>query len=350
MSWRYYDIMRNAKDRRTVRYRVVAYALEHGVKPAVRRFRMCPKTVRKWRDRFEEEGWEGLEDRSRAPKNPAHRVSDHRRRRAVELKKRFPQFGAERLRRDFGLSVCPATARKIWREEGLLRRRRRKHKTKQNLRQVKAQWRLFEQTCVDTKDLDDIPELWTAVRRGHAPRVQYTAREVSSGMQFLAYGDERALCYATAFARRIIAHLESCGVDLRRCRVQTDNGSEFIGAWNARQDSAFTRAVQGVDGLEHHTIPPGAHTWQADVETAHNLIETEFYEVQPIAGRDDFLEQASAYCAWFNVARRNSYKENQTPWEIAHKRQPHLDPRLPLLPPVYLDEDGKGGEDVVAYP
>lgn len=350
MPWRYYDIMRNAKDRKTVRYQVVAHALEHGVKPAAKRFRMCPKTVRKWRDRFEEQGWEGLKDRSRAPKNPANRVSDHRRRQAVDLKKRFPGFGAERLRRGFGLSVCPATARKIWREEGLLKRRRRKHKTKQNLREVKRLWRLFEQTCVDTKDLDDIPELWPAVRQGAAPKIQYTAREVTSGMQFLAYADERALCYATLFARRVIAHLQACGVDLAGCRFQTDNGSEFIGAWNAKQDSAFTRAVQAAPGLEHHTIPPGAHTWQSDVETVHNLIETELYEVQPVADRQDFLEQAAAYNAWFNVARTNSYKENKTPWQLAHERNPNLDPRLPLLPPVYLDQPNQGGDDVVAYP
>ncbi len=350
MPWRYYDIMRNAKDRKTVRYRVVAHALEHGVKPAAKRFHMCPKTVRKWRDRFDQDGWQGLEDRSRAPRNPANRVSEHRRRLAVDLKKRFPSFGAERLRRDFGLSVCPATARKIWRDEGLLKRRRRKHKTKQNLRAVKILWGFFEQTCVDTKDLDDIPELWPAVRRGAAPKIQYTAREVTTGLQFLAYADERALCYATLFARRLITHLESCGIDLAGCRFQTDNGSEFIGSWNAKQDSAFTRAVQATEGLEHHTIPPGAHTWQSDVETVHNLIETELYEVQPVRDRTDFLEQAAAYCAWFNTQRRNSYKENKTPWELAHERKPDLDPRLPLLPPVYLDKIFKGGEDVVAYP
>ncbi len=61
---------------------------------------------------------------------------------------------------------------------------------------------------------------------------------------------------------------------------ESTNGSEFIGSWNARHDSIFTKAVTSVPGLEHTTIPPSAHTWQADVETAHRLIEDEFYEVE----------------------------------------------------------------------
>ena len=36
--------------------------------------------------------------------------------------------------------------RAIWRDEGLLRKKRRKHQTKQCLREVKKLWRLFEQT------------------------------------------------------------------------------------------------------------------------------------------------------------------------------------------------------------
>jgi hypothetical protein len=62
-----------------------------------------------------------------------------------------------------------------------------------------------------------------------------------------------------------------------------------------------------VKGLEHHTIPPGAHTWQSDVETAHRLIEDEFYEVETLSSRDDFLAKATTYNLWFNAVRKNSY-------------------------------------------
>ncbi len=38
-------------------------------------------------------------------------------------------------------------------------RRRKKHITKQNLREVKKRFKLFEQSCEDTKDLCDIPKI-----------------------------------------------------------------------------------------------------------------------------------------------------------------------------------------------
>jgi hypothetical protein len=65
--------------------------------------------------------------------------------------------------------------------------------------QKKAQWRLFEQTCLDTKDLTDIPELYPQIMRLTLPKVQYTAREVVSGLQFIAYTQERFLLLLTSF-------------------------------------------------------------------------------------------------------------------------------------------------------
>ena len=122
------------------------------------------------------------------------------------------------------------------------------------------------------------------------------------------------------------------------CRIQTDNGSEFIGSWNAKKDSAFTKTVQSVKGLEHHTIPPGAHTWQSDVETAHRLIEDEFYEVETLCCRDDFLAKTTTYNLWFNAVRKNSYKGDKTPWDIVQERNPNISPDIVALPPCYLDE------------
>ena len=146
------------------------------------------------------------------------------------------------------------------------------------------------------------------MRKHNLPRYQYTARDVVSGMQFLGYADECSLTYATLFADILINHLKECGVDSRNCRVQTDNGVEFVGSWSAGEDSAFTRTVQSTEGLVHHTIPPGAHTYQSDVETAHRLIEDEFYEVERFASRREFSAKAATYLLWFNIARRNGYK------------------------------------------
>ena len=354
-----YDTMRrDSKDPRQLRYRLVLHAAEHGVKPTARAFRSTPPTVRKWVRRWEAHGWDGLVEQSRAPRNPVRRISATQRQEVIRVKKQCPSFGAQRLKDLYALTLSVKAIRRIWREERLLKVKRRKHKTKQNLRAEKAKMPVGRQFCVDTKELDDIPELWAQIQRFDLPLVQYTAREVVSGLQFIAYARERSLCYATLFIERILAHLQACGMPLDGSFIQTDNGSEFIGSWNARADSVFTQAVYRVPGLTHRTIPPGAHTWQADVETVHRLIEDEFYEVETFRSRQDFLAKATTYILWFNVARTNSYKEHQTPWQIIHQRNPDIRPEIVALPPVFLDDlfasmpnySPGGGHDVIPWP
>jgi hypothetical protein len=289
---KYYTIMRQSKDPRLLRYEMVRYARDKGIKPAVRAFNTTPKTVCKWLKRWQPGSLRG--------------------------------WGALRIKRGFNLSISEKAIRKIWKEKKLVEKRRRKHKTKNDLRQIKARWRLFQQTDIDTKHLYDIPEYWIQMKRHHLPLFQYTAREVVSGMMFVSYATECTLTYATLFAEIIINHLKKCGVELTNSRFQTDKGSEFIGAWSAKEPSVFTKTVESVEGLIHDTIPPGAYTYQADVETVHGIIEDEFYEIEAFPSPQIFLAKATQYVTWFNIARRNSYKGNKTPWEIVHERDPTI--------------------------
>jgi transposase len=355
--YEYYTEMRHASDPEYLRLRVVQAARQEGVKAAARAFRTTPKTVRKWRDRFD--GTLGsLRGQSRAPKRRPRKLAAAAEARILALKRRLPRWSARRLRRQFDLPWSEKAIRRVLRDHGLNRSyRRRKHQTKRCLREVKRQWRLFQQISADTKDLADIPEYWGGLASRRLPRYQYTARDVTTGLLFLGYSDELALSYATLFAERILEHLAASGVRLDTVTWQTDNGSEFVGSWQAKGPSAFTRTIEAADCV-HRTIPPGRHRFQADVETVHALMETELYEIEPFRNRADFLAKATAYNLFFNLARKNSGKENQTPWDLVLQKHPRADPHLPLLPPVFLDEcftqrlhnPPPGGYDVWALP
>ena len=41
---------------------------------------------------------------------------------------------------------------------------------------------------------------------------------------------------------------------------------------------------------------------------------------------------------FFNLARPNSYKENKTPWQLAHEKRPALSQQIAMIPPVIIDE------------
>ncbi len=333
----YYTTMRESKDPRSLRLRMVQYAKDHGIKPAADYYHTTPKTVRLWVRRWDGT-LESLADHSRAPHRRPRKLTAKQEAPLLDLKRKLPTWSARRLKRDFHLTHSEKTLRRVFRDHGLLRPiRRRKHQTKRCLREVKAQWRAFQQIEVDTKDLCDIPEYWHTLKHQGLPRYQYTARDVTTGLLYLGFSNELSLSYATLFAERICQHLVRCGIDLSQVTWQSDNGSEFIGSWQAKEDSAFTKALEAHPGQQHRTIPPGQHRFQADVETVHSLIETEFFQVERFTGRGDFLQKAWTYQLYFDVARENSGKEQQTPWEILQQKIPQADPRLPMLPPVFLD-------------
>jgi len=134
--------------------------------------------------------------------------------------------------------------------------------------------------------------------------------------------------------------------------------SESIGSWSAKHPSIFIQTVNSEKGLVHDTIPPGAHTYQADIETAHGIIENEFYEIETFSSPQAFLAKATQYVTWFNVARINGYKGNKTPWEIIHERDPTISPQIAIFQAMSLDQIWrkklarltKGGYDLIPYP
>ncbi|HEX9933649.1 MAG TPA: helix-turn-helix domain-containing protein, partial [bacterium] len=122
---------------------MVRFTQEYGVKPAARHFYTTPKTIRKWLKRYQPGSLEGLSDQSKAPKNPKTYITEQQKNQAIQLKKMLPSFGAERIKQLYQLQISEKAIRSIWKKEGLLKTKRRKHKTKQNLREIKAQWEAF---------------------------------------------------------------------------------------------------------------------------------------------------------------------------------------------------------------
>ena len=336
----YFDVVRQMKNAFDYRLRLVTHARQHGIKAAARAFRTTVATVRKWRRRYAGQGLKGLEELSRAPHSCPHKISGELAARVVELRRQLPTFGARRLQREWELPLGHGAIARIWREHGLIHRRRRKYEKKQDLAALKETWALFQQISADTKDLDDIPHYWPQMQARRLPAVQYTAREVrspSADGQFLAYASHRSAQASTLFAQRIQTHLQRCGVHLRDVTWQTDNGSEFIGALQPDGSRSHFPSAVTFFGSQHQRIPPAAHTYQSDVETVHRLIEDEFFELESFHSRAEFMAKASLYQLYFNLARPNSHKRGLTPWQIIHQ----LDPRLPLdiclLPPAFLD-------------
>src|SRR6266478_1537908 len=338
---RYFDLVREMRDAYNHRLRLVQSARQHGIKPTARAFVTTVPTVRKWLRRFQQHGPSGLREHSRAHRHCPHKTSAQIEQQVLALRQKLPTFGAARLKREFDLPVSHMAIQRIWREHGLIHPRRKKYQRKQDLAAVKATWRLFQQISADTKDLCDIPQFWPQAQSLRLPLVEYTAREVRSGLLFWAFAQKRSAAASAVFAARIQQHLDRYGVSLRDLVLQTDNGGEFKGDFPA-----------ALGDSQHVLIPPAAHTYQSDVETVHRLEEDEFFDLEEFRSRGQFLAKVHTYQLYFNLARPNTHKENQTPWQIIERLAPRSPLELCLLPPVFLDYylNDSGGYDVPRLP
>ena len=350
MTARYFDLIREMTSAYNHRLRLVESVHQRGIKPTARLFLTSTLTLRKWWRRYQQHGPSGLREHSRAPHRSPQKTSAAIEQQVLELRRQLPTFGAARLKREFDLPISHMAIQRIWRQHGLLRKRRQKYQRKQDLAAVKATWRLFQQISADTKDLGDIPRFWPQAQRLRLPLVQYTAREVRSGLLFWSFAQRRSAAASALFAARIQQHLDRYGVSLRDLAWQTDNGSEFIGGTDPQGRRTGFPAALGPS--QHTRIPPAAHTYQSDVETVHRLVEDEFFDLETFANRGDFLAKTHTYQLYFNLVRPNSHKENLSPWQIIERLAPRSPLQLCLLPPVLLDYhlNDAGGYDVPRLP
>jgi transposase len=329
--------MPNKADKFDLRLRVVKHALVYGVKPTARVFDTTAKTVRKWLRRYQQEGLTGLNELPRIPHSCPHKTPAALQRRVVGLRRRYPFMGCKRLKKEHNLPCSHEAIRRILHEHDLVKKRRKKHKRKVDLSKIKRRWKLFGQFTVDTKDLKDIPHYWPRMKALGLPKYQFTAREVRSGLMFLAFSNEDTAASACLFARLLCEHLQNCGIDLKEVKFQTDKGHEFIGCF--RQDrtrDGFETTVGGF-GASHKRIPVKAWSYNSDVETVHRTIEDEFYDLENFEGVKDFHQRVSSYQAYYDLVRENSNKDYKSPWQIIKGLQPKIDPAIAKLPPLMLD-------------
>jgi len=105
---------------------------DFGISELAQEYQVSRKTVYKWLERFEREGWKGLEDQSKAPEHHPNAVPERIERAVLELKARKPLWGAPKLRAKLleKMESCPAesTLSQILRRHGLSHRAKRRRR------------------------------------------------------------------------------------------------------------------------------------------------------------------------------------------------------------------------------
>ena len=184
----------------------------------------------------------------------------------------------------------------------------------------------------------------------HRPAVQDTARQVGSGLPFLAFASRRSAQASALFAQRLQTHLQPAALSSATSPGRlTTAASSSANCSPTVPELTFPAAVTSF-GSQHERIPPAAHTYQSDVETVHRLIEDEFF---------DWDLSPAARTSWPRLPRTSSTSTSLVP-TLTKKVVPRgrssssspLSLDLCSLRPVFLDYrlDSHGAYDVPRYP
>ena len=270
---------------------------------------VCPRTVRKWVDRYRREGLAGLRDRSSRP----HRLRWPTPASLVE------QIEALRRRRHTGkqiaaeLRLSPATVSRILRRLGLnriaalepcepVRRYEREHPG--------------EMIHIDIKKLgriDGIGHRITGDRRGQSNR---RARGEGIGWEFVhvAIDDASRLAYVevladerrqscTGFLVRALRWFKERGVRVER--VMSDNGSGYV-------SRLFAKACRLLH-IRHLRTRPYTPRTNGKAERFIQTLLREWAYALPYRSADSRTADLPRWLAWYNTSRPHAGLAGRTP-------------------------------------
>ena len=253
-----YATMTQAKDQQfrfDTRRKLALAAKQNGVKPTARRWGCSRNTVRFWKRRYEEEGLEGLKERSHAPQSCPHKTPPQ----VEELVRKCREtsgFGARRLKEQFDLPCSHGAIERILRQHGLTRKPRKRHQKKNDLREAKRALAAFERVQMDVKYLTDLAHYVPQMELRGLPRFQYTLRDTRTGLLYLTFADQLSKTHASAALAYFLNHLTRCGVDTSSVTIQTDNGTEFGGRVLRPRNLPHHRRLPGQSMDLPRLLPP----------------------------------------------------------------------------------------------
>ena len=337
----YCEILKDSNDPYFFRIKIVEHASKHGIKAAAAYFSCSRNTARKWLRRWKAEGPKGLKNRSRRPKHSPLKTPKALEDKVMALRQQLKKISGKRMRMEFAIPLQPSTIYRIYHSHNdpNLKKIWKKHKKKQDLRQVKQKLKVFEKIQIDIKDLYDIPHYWRQAIHSRLPRYQFTARDVKSGALFVSYGKTKELSNAATFCAYLLAHLKKMGIKVHEIGIQTDNDGAFVGNWRPGSFSTFTYVIQEIYKALHLRIPPSSPTYNSDVETIHARVEEELFDIEDVDDAYDLRCKTWSYAIYFNLIRPNSHKDYKTPLKIIAEEFGTVDIDLLTLPPIILDDN-----------
>ncbi|MEK7450990.1 MAG: IS481 family transposase [Patescibacteria group bacterium] len=275
--------------------------LTHNVTKTCRYYGIGRTAYYEWLKRYQEEGEDGLRDKSRRPHHSPMATQTEIVAKIVYLRQNY-HFGPLRikmyLKRYHDIGVNRSTVYKI-----LKRLNMNLLPVSKRYRKTKDRWIRYEKPQpghrlqVDVKFLERIKD----TRRRY---YQFTAIDDCTRLRILRIYDKNNQLTAIQFLDYVFSRLP-----FHTEVVQTDNGSEFQAQfhWHILDK-----------GIKHVYIRPRTPRLNGKVERSHRIDEEEFYRMLEGVVIDDanlFNEKLQEWENFYNFERPHSALNGQTPYE-----------------------------------
>ena len=292
------------------RYQAVLAVIRDGV-PIVevaRRFDVSRQAVHRWLRWYEDEGVQGLKDRSHAPPRCAHQTPPDVEVWVVEARRRNPLWGPRRLVHEAaraGVAPVPSKSAvyRLLKRQGLIDPEARKPRDRK--------FRRWERAAA--------MELWQMDVVGGVLLADGTQAKILTGIDdhsrfvvcagVMTRATSRAVCAAFAGA------LEAYGAPQE---LLTDNGKVFTGRFGRNDTEVLFDRMCRENGIDHILTAPRSPTTTGKIERFHRTLRTEFLTGVVFESLEDAQVRLDVWVASYNEQRPHSALDMNTPSDRFH--------------------------------
>ena len=267
-------------------------------------FRVSERTVRKWKFRFQREGFPGLQDRSSCPRHSPFRTTQQIQERIAQLRRQ--RFTGTQIAQETGISR--ATVFRVLKRLGLSRL---------SALEPAAPVQRYEHDSPGDLIHLDIKKLARFAQTGHRITGDRTQNSRGAGWEFLhvciddhsrvaqsgLFSDERSAS-AVAFLQSVVSRYRALGV--RVTRVLTDNGSCY------RRSRQFRAACKSL-GLRHIFTRPYTPRTNGKAERFIQTALREWAYATAFNTSDERAEQLPRWLHRYNWHRPHGSLSGQVP-------------------------------------
>lgn len=276
-------------------------------------------TVYHWVDSYRTQGFEGLQDGSRAPRNHPNAypeaVTDiirSIRQEALTSEKRYigPKVIAHRMKKRYNILVSPSGIGKFLHNSGLIPE---KHKRRRPKKDRVKKCRIHEPGELIQLDVKYAVKSYAGYWFYEYDAIDYVTGIVS-GEIYEIQSNLESILFLQVLKKKMPFIIRG---------IQTDNGSVFTNYYTGYIKSAdpsrpklhcFDRQCKEMD-ITHYLIDPGKPAQNGKIERFHRTVEEEFYQQETFKDLNSLRKKFRDYLYYYNNEREHSSIGYLTPVE-----------------------------------